>query len=694
MKKNLLLTFDYELVLGPRSGQPIESIIEPTELIRKIINPKGIKAIFFVDTTYLITLEKYTNRFAACAADLKIISDQIKQLIIDGHYIFPHIHPHWLDAEYDSIKHQFNLSEVKKYRFHNLEEKDREYVFRESFRILNTIINSVDAKYQINGFRAGGWSIQPFSDFKPYFERFGIKYDFSIMAGLYQFSNAQYFDFSNAPNKPIYAFNNEASLEDRNGNFIQVSSSILSINSVYNKADKIHRKILFKLLNDHTYKRGIGQQSKRLQDVLPISESGVSTSDNSKEPASVELMSIVKMPLYNKFIEQNDFMHFVSHPKMLSRHNLKTLDKFLTSIFNKYTIESDYLKIVAEYLSTYKKESAVTHFTNNSTDIQGTKTTSTTTISVVVPCYNVAFYIEEGLRSVIAQSAPPLEIICVDDGSSDETVEIVKRLQIEFPGKIQMLINDGNRGATYTRNRGLAVARGEYIQFFDADDILINTKLEYQTGLIESAVTRPDIIVGSCKKLFIDGTEKLLVYEPGEPWAKLMNAMLGVTTSNLFKKSRLLEINGWSESLKSSQEYDLMFRMLQKNAIVLIDNKIVNINRERPFGSITKSNPAEKWKRFIALRTRIFYYLKENNQLTPEIKQTFINRVFDALRVLYLYDKNEAITLHKQYIINEGKPISSSSSSSSKYMIIYNLFGFRIAQRLSLLFNQRQKRIH
>ncbi|HOS47736.1 MAG TPA: glycosyltransferase [Bacteroidia bacterium] len=693
MKKNLLLTFDYELFLGPRSGQPIESIIEPTERIRKVINPKGIKAIFFVDTTYLITLEKFSNQHPACAADLKIVSDQIKQLISDGHYIFPHIHPHWLDAEYDAVQHQFNLSDVKRYRFHNLTEHDRELVFRESFRILNTIINSVDSKYQINGFRAGGWSIQPFSDFKPFFERFGIKYDFSVMAGLYQFSNAQYFDFSNAPGKPVYAFNSEVSIEDQNGHFVQVSSSVLSVNTVLDKADRLHRKILYKLLKDHTYTRGIGQQSKRLQDVLPVSEKGVSTSDNSKEPASVELMSIVKLPLYLKFIEQNDFMHFVSHPKMLSRHNLSTLDKFLTAVCNKYTVVSDYLQIVAEYLPINKKESVVNQFPANVTNPHGTETTGMTTISVVVPCYNVANYIEEGLRSVLAQSKPPLEIICVDDGSSDETVDIVKKLQIEFPGKIQLLINDGNRGATYTRNRGLAVARGEYIQFFDADDILINTKFEYQTELINNAKVKPDILVGSCKKLFLDGSEKMYLYEDGDPWVRLMDAMLGVTTSNLFKKSKLLEINGWSESLKSSQEYDLMFRMMQKDAIALIDQKIVSVNRERPFGSITKTNPGEKWKRFIAIRARIFFYLKETNKLTPEIRQTFINRVFDALRILYLYDKNEAIRLHKEYILKEGKP-SDSTSSTPKYMLIYNLFGFNSAQKASLLFNQRQKRIH
>lgn len=693
MKKNLLLTFDYELFLGPRSGQPIECIIEPTESIRKVINPKGIKAIFFVDTTYLITLEKYSNKYPACASDLKMISDQIRQLISDGHSIFPHIHSHWLDAEYDSIQHQFNLIDIKRYRFHNLNENDREFLFRESLRILNTIINSVDLKYQINGFRAGGWSIQPFVDFKPYFEQFGIKYDFSVLAGLYQFSNAQYFDFSDAPNKPIYLFGNEVNVEDPNGQFIEVSSSVISVNPFYNKMDRVHKKILYKLFKDHTHNRGIGQQSQRVTDIAPLSEKGVSTSDNTKEPASIEWMSIIKLPLYLKFIEQNDFMHFVSHPKMLSRHNLTTFDKFLTTICEKHTIVSDFKTFITDYLPAKPIGAVENQPTLNNKNSTSTDTTSAATISVIIPCYNVENYIEEGLRSVLAQSLPPLEIICVDDGSTDKTVEIIKKLQLENPSKIQLLLNDGNRGATYTRNRGLAVARGEYVQFFDADDILVATKFEYQTALINNAKVKPHILIGSCKKLFLDGTEKLLIYEPGDPWAKLMDAMLGVTTSNLFKKSKLLEINGWSENLKSSQEYDLMFRMLQKDAVVQFDQKILSTNRERPFGSITKTNPGEKWKRFIAVRVRIYFYLKGVNKLTPEAKQTFINRVFDALRILYLYDKKEAIRLHREYILKEGKPIATISSTT-RYMMIYNYFGFNIAQRISLLFSHRSKRIH
>jgi len=298
------------------------------------------------------------------------------------------------------------------------------------------------------------------------------------------------------------------------------------------------------------------------------------------------------------------------------------------------------------------------------------------------------------LRSVLGQTVLPMEIICVDDGSKDKTIEIIRKLQTEFPNKIQLFINDGNRGATYTRNRGLAVANGDYVQFFDADDILNPDKFEYQISLIQKSNPKPDILVGSLKKLFLDGTGKEYIYNQKEdPWLSLMDAMLGVTTSNLFKKDKLIEVNGWADDLKSSQEYDLMFRMLQKDAVVVIDDKIVSTNRERKSGSITKTDPGDKWKRFIALRVRIYNYLFEKGKLTEHIKQTFINILFDATRILYYYDKKAAIKIYKKHIKLVGIP-TSSASTSKRYLLIYKLFGFNFAQVVSTLFNSKQKRIH
>ncbi|MBK7964613.1 MAG: glycosyltransferase family 2 protein [Bacteroidetes bacterium] len=63
-------------------------------------------------------------------------------------------------------------------------------------------------------------------------------------------------------------------------------------------------------------------------------------------------------------------------------------------------------------------------------------------ISVIIPCYNVETYIEEGLHSVLKQTHPAKEIICIDDGSSDNTINIIRKLQEEFPNKIYLYLNE------------------------------------------------------------------------------------------------------------------------------------------------------------------------------------------------------------------------------------------------------------
>jgi peptidoglycan/xylan/chitin deacetylase (PgdA/CDA1 family) len=351
MKKNLLITFDYEIFLGARSGRAVENILNPTERIRSILNPKGIKAIFFVDATYLLTLEKYSDSYPACAKDLAEISDQLRQLLRDGHYIFPHIHSHWLDAVYDGDTHQFNLSNIIRYRFHNLVESDRELIFRESFRILSSILHKEDPNYKINGYRAGGWSIQPFTDFSPYFNQYGIEYDFSVMQKFYQFSNAQYFDFSDIPKKPIYRFNDDVTKEDKTGKFTEISSSVIEVKPYIRQLDRLHRKILYKILKDHTFTRGIGQQSKNIHNIRPASKKGYPTNNKKIEPASLELLSIVKLPTYYKYLKSNDYLHFVSHPKMLSQHNLYALLHFVNYAYKNFEVETDFIKIVQNYIS-------------------------------------------------------------------------------------------------------------------------------------------------------------------------------------------------------------------------------------------------------------------------------------------------------------------------------------------------------
>ncbi len=112
-------------------------------------------------------------------------------------------------------------------------------------------------------------------------------------------------------------------------------------------------------------------------------------------------------------------------------------------------------------------------------------------VSIVMPIYNASAYLREALDSIINQSYRDLEIICVDDGSTDESLEVLEQYQA-FDKRIK-IIKQNNQYAGAARNAGLAVASGEYIMFLDSDDIFKKNMISF---LVKKAKKkRPDVIV-------------------------------------------------------------------------------------------------------------------------------------------------------------------------------------------------------
>lgn len=98
------------------------------------------------------------------------------------------------------------------------------------------------------------------------------------------------------------------------------------------------------------------------------------------------------------------------------------------------------------------------------------------TVSIIVPCYNAAPWLGAALESCLAQTGATLDIVVVDDGSTDDSLAIAHR----FAPRGVTVVAQPNRGAAAARNRGLEVARGEFIQFLDADDLLAPGKIAAQ----------------------------------------------------------------------------------------------------------------------------------------------------------------------------------------------------------------------
>lgn len=122
--------------------------------------------------------------------------------------------------------------------------------------------------------------------------------------------------------------------------------------------------------------------------------------------------------------------------------------------------------------------------------------------SIIIPAYNAAGIIEKSISSALAQTAGDMELIIVDDASTDATIQAVEALQAKDP-RIVLLKNETNLGVAETRNKGIAAATGKYIAFLDSDDIWSSEKLQKQLELLES--TGADLCYASYRYMNQEG---------------------------------------------------------------------------------------------------------------------------------------------------------------------------------------------
>ena len=308
-------------------------------------------------------------------------------------------------------------------------------------------------------------------------------------------------------------------------------------------------------------------------------------------------------------------------------------------------------------------------------------------IATIIPCYNVALYIRRAVESVWAQTHDDVELICVDDGSTDDTVTILKELHGERPDRLQLIMQT-NKGACAARNAGMSAATGEYIQFLDADDELLPEKLAHQAALA-AKTGMPDLVIGSSRTFSADGELVRKVVQSTrdrDPWLDLMAHRMNVTSTLLWRTAAVREAHGWNEELRSSQEYDLMFRMLKNGARVVYDDAVLTYIHQRKSGSIGQTNVKTNWERFIALRAAILQHVRDH-QLTAN-ERPYLQVLFDSIRTLYPYDRKAALEFHQRLIPADFVPTTSLATGNG-YLLLHRLLGFDLANRLRTMLGGR-----
>lgn len=179
-----------------------------------------------------------------------------------------------------------------------------------------------------------------------------------------------------------------------------------------------------------------------------------------------------------------------------------------------------------------------------------------TLVSIIVPCYNQAHYLEEALQSVKMQTYTDWECIIVNDGSLDQTDEIARRWSME-DSRFKYLFQN-NKGLSGARNTGIAQAEGIYILPLDADDKIAPGYLKDAVNVLNSS---PDVKIVYCKAEKFGNEQGPWVLPPYTPFN--MSRTNTIFCSALFKKKDWERVGGYDKKLKAWEDWDLWISILK-----------------------------------------------------------------------------------------------------------------------------------
>ena len=239
-------------------------------------------------------------------------------------------------------------------------------------------------------------------------------------------------------------------------------------------------------------------------------------------------------------------------------------------------------------------------------------------VSVIMPCYNSAAFVREAIRCVMHQSYPAVEVIAVDDGSTDETMHILELLRADHPTRIT-IVTQSHRGPYPARNLGLTRARGTFVAFLDADDYWTSDCLErLHVALINAHADLaycgwqnvgtgapgvepfipPDYLEGDTAETFLKGC----------PWP---------IHAALVRRTVIDAIGGFSERRFSAMDYDLWLRVYAFTRKITRVPAVLAFYRWHDHGQISKA----KWRQVLDAVDARKLFVEQNPGLVSHLEK-------------------------------------------------------------------------
>jgi hypothetical protein len=313
---NVVITLDYEIYFGARSGTAERTLLEPTEALMRLARRHAVPLVFFVDAMWLLRLREEAPRHAALMAEHYRVSQQLEHLVRAGHELQLHIHPHWQDTAWTDTGWKMDLSRYRIHAFSDAEIHDMVSRCTQALRALA-------GKHAVRAFRAGGWCIQPFERLRQPLLDAGIRIDSTVFRGGSQHSDSHDYDFTEAPALSRWHFENDPLQAQAGGSFLEVPIASHRVSPWW-----FWRQGLVRQLRLPTHRPlGVGAAVKPGRADLVRKLTQATTSVVSLDGAKAGFLEAARQQYRRAGME--DFV-VIGHPKAVTHRSLQLLDRFLS----------------------------------------------------------------------------------------------------------------------------------------------------------------------------------------------------------------------------------------------------------------------------------------------------------------------------------------------------------------------------
>jgi len=256
-------------------------------------------------------------------------------------------------------------------------------------------------------------------------------------------------------------------------------------------------------------------------------------------------------------------------------------------------------------------------------------------VSIIIPCWNAEKYIADAIGSALGQSYPNIEVIVVNDGSTDGSQTVID----SFKDRVVSIVVE-NGGANKARNIGIKMSSGNYVMFLDADDYIEDELLASLVDEISKA--EADIAFGSWVKVKnkIELIDTQFIGQ--QDWkSMLISWLLGdyvPTCSVLWSRSLLEKINGWDESLKKNQDGDIVIRGLMEKPRLAFSKNGRGVYRQHDgVGRVSSASLIDNHISNSRIYDKLFFWSKNINDY--EINKSIGLYAYGFASLMYLKDE-------------------------------------------------------